>query len=76
MPETLTTQTPAELSTDEIAWIDRSLIDESMRTPVMFFFTTALTWLLAATVIGFICSIKLHSPGFLGDWSFLTYGRL
>ena len=56
MPESLTTPQPppAELSAEEIEWIDRSLIDESMRTPVMFFFTTALTWLLAATVLGVV----------------------
>ena len=80
MPESLTTSQTApaepEMSAAEIEWIDRSLIDESVRTPVMFFFTTAQTWLLAATVIGFICSIKLHWPSFLGNWSFLTYGRL
>jgi cytochrome c oxidase cbb3-type subunit 1 len=73
---TLTPAPAPEVSSAEIEWIDRSLIDASVRTPVMFFFTTAQTWLLAATVIGFICSIKLHSPGFLGNWSFLTYGRL
>src|SRR5882757_2283367 len=81
MPESLTSSLPTgasavEVNDAEIEAIDRSLIDESVRTPVMFFFTTALTWLLAATVIGFVCSIKLHFPTFLGDWSFLTYGRL
>ena len=79
MPESLTTTiqaAPPVMSETEIEWIDRSLIDASVRTPVMFFFTTAQTWLLAATLFGFICSIKLHWPTFLGDWSFLTYGRL
>ena len=52
------TETSAgELTAAEIEWIDRSVIDASVRTPVMFFFTTAQTWLLAATVIGFICSM-------------------
>ncbi len=79
MPETLTMQQTAperDMSATETEWIDRSVIDQSVRTPVMFFFTTAQTWLLAATLIGFVCSIKLHWPTFLGDWSFLTFGRL
>ena len=72
MPESMTTiqreapEAPT-MSEAEIEWIDRSLIDASVRTPVMFFFTTAQTWLLAATVFGFVCSIKLHWPGFLGE---------
>jgi cytochrome c oxidase cbb3-type subunit I len=79
MPDSLSTTISSaspRVSDLEIEAVDRSLIDASVRTPVMFFFTTAQTWLLAATVLGFICSIKLHWPTFLGDWSFMTYGRL
>jgi len=42
----------------------------------MFFFTTAQTWLLAATADRVCVLDQLHWPGFLGNWSFLTYGRL
>ena len=48
MPESPTssmeTTAPApDMSAAEIEWIDRSLIDASVRTPVMFFYTTAQT---------------------------------
>ncbi|MEA3188813.1 MAG: cytochrome c oxidase cbb3-type subunit, partial [Chthoniobacter sp.] len=74
------TQTAApasgELTSAEVEAIDRALIDSSTRAPVMFFFTTALTWLLAATFFGLVASIKMHSPEFLGNYSWLTYGRV
>src|SRR5438067_2032268 len=60
----------------ELEAIDRALIDVSTRGPVLFFFTTALTWLLAATAFGLVASIKMHTPGFLGNWSWFTYGRV
>ena len=54
--------------------LQRAAIDRSTRLPVLFFFTSAAAWLLAATLLGLISSIKLVAPGFLGiDW--LNYGR-
>ncbi|MES2709551.1 MAG: cbb3-type cytochrome c oxidase subunit I [Verrucomicrobiota bacterium] len=54
--------------------LQRAAIDKSTRLPVLFFFTSAAAWLLAATLLGLISSIKLVAPGFLGiDW--LNYGR-
>ncbi len=66
----------APISVAELDQVDRALIDASASGPVLFFYTTAITWLLAATVFGFISSMKMHSPEFLGGWSFLTYGRI
>lgn len=56
--------------------VERSIIDASTRGPVLAFFGTATLWLLLASLLGLIASIKLHSPGFLADWSVLTYGRV
>jgi cytochrome c oxidase cbb3-type subunit 1 len=56
--------------------VERALIDASARVPVLFFYTTALTWLLAATAFGFISSVKLHQPELLSTFSWLTYGRV
>lgn len=56
--------------------IERALIDRSTSTPVLTFFTTALGWLFISTVLGLISTIKLSSPNFLADWSWLTYGRV
>ncbi len=54
--------------------LQRAAIDRSTRLPVLFFFTSAAAWLLAATLLGLISSIKLVAPGFLGiEW--LNYGR-
>lgn len=64
------------VTSSEVEAIDRALIDASTRAPVMFFYTTALTWLLAATFFGVIASIKMHAPEFLGGWSWLSYGRV
>jgi cytochrome c oxidase cbb3-type subunit 1 len=56
----------------------RAAIDRSVKGPVLFLFANAAMWLLAATLMGLIASIKLVSPDFLNkDWLwFLNYGRL
>ncbi len=56
----------------------RAEIDRSARLPVLFFFTSAIAWLVAATFLGFIASMKAHWPGFLDFDSlhFMNYGRI
>lgn len=56
--------------------IERATIDASTAGPVLFFFGSAVLWLLAATALGFISSVQMHSPRFLADCPFLTYGRV
>ena len=56
--------------------VERAKIDASTTGPVLFFFGSAVLWLLAATALGFIASIQMHSPRFLADCPFLTYGRV
>ncbi len=51
-------------------------IDASIRFPLLTLIISASVWLIIATVVGFIASIKMHSPGFLADYSFLTYGKV
>lgn len=67
---------PEETQLDEDA-LKRAAIDRSARLPVLFFFTSAAVWLAISVVLGFIQSMKLHSPGFLDTpWLFfLNYGR-
>ncbi|MDP9291805.1 MAG: cbb3-type cytochrome c oxidase subunit I [Verrucomicrobiota bacterium] len=60
----------------EIARVERARVDTSARVPVLFFFTTAITWLFAATFFGTLASLKLHLPELLGNLSWLTYGRI
>jgi cytochrome c oxidase cbb3-type subunit 1 len=56
--------------------LERARIDASTSGPVLFFFGSAVLWLLAATVLGLISSVQLHSPEFLAGCPFLTYGRV
>ena len=62
--------TPAassEVTKRDIESVERALIDQSARGPVLTFFTTAIFWLLVSSVLGYIASKKLHAPsGVLG----------
>lgn len=51
-------------------------IDASVRAPVILLFGNALHWLLVASFLSLVASVKLVAPGFLGGVSFLGYGRL
>ena len=55
----------------------RATIDRSARLPVLFFFTSSALWLVVASALGFLSSMKLQSPAFLDyDWLyFLHYGN-
>ncbi|MFZ9854859.1 MAG: cbb3-type cytochrome c oxidase subunit I [Limisphaerales bacterium] len=51
-------------------------IDESCRGSVLLFFLSGMAWLLAGSVFALIASYKLHAPDFLGDFAWLTFGRI
>lgn len=51
-------------------------IDASCRLPVLLLFVSGLTWLLIGTVLAILASWKMHNPGFLADWAWLTFGRV
>jgi cytochrome c oxidase cbb3-type subunit 1 len=55
---------------------ERALIDASTRVPVLMFYASAMVWLLIGTLLAGFVSFKLHSPDWLSDVSFLTWGRL
>ena len=54
-----------KVSPRDIENIERSLIDQSARGPVLTFFTTAILWLLVACSLGYIASKKLHDPTYV-----------
>ncbi len=58
----------------EVRW--RAGVDESCRYPVLLFYASAVFWLLVGTVLAIIASVKMHSPGFLDSWEWLTFGRV
>src|SRR5438045_9609069 len=56
--------------------LERARIDASTRVPVLMFYASAMAWLLIGTLLAGFVSFKLHSPDWLTDVSFLTWGRL
>ncbi len=66
----------AEVTTSEVERVERALIDASTRLPVLVFYTSAIAWLLLATLLGCLTSFQMHSPDFLSGASFLTWGRV
>ncbi len=77
-PSTVAVALPAETSVtrSDVEQVERALIDASTRVPVLIFYTSAVVWLLVATLLTLLTSFKLHMPDLLGGVSFLTWGRL
>src|ERR1041384_4161385 len=51
-------------------------IDVSCSTPLMLLFFSAAVWLAIGTFLNVFASIKLHSPGFFANVSWLSFGRV
>jgi cytochrome c oxidase cbb3-type subunit I len=56
--------------------ITRIQIDRSCRQTVLGYYASAVFWLLFGTAAALISSIKLHNPEFLGNWEWITFGRI
>lgn len=56
--------------------LSRNQIDRSCRQTVMWYYVSAVAWLLIGSLLAIIASIKMHAPGFLGSWEWLTFGRV
>lgn len=46
------------------------------RGPLLLLVASAVFWLLVGTMLAFVASIQLHTPTFLGDTPWLTFGRV
>ncbi|MGI8433109.1 MAG: cbb3-type cytochrome c oxidase subunit I [Chthoniobacterales bacterium] len=68
--------TANEVTTSEVDRVERALIDASTRLPVMFFYASAIAWLILSTLLALVTAFKLHAPDTLADYAFLTWGRL
>jgi cytochrome c oxidase cbb3-type subunit I len=51
-------------------------IDASCRNTLLLLFGGSIFWLLVGTVLALLASWKLHSPDFLGQSAWLTFGRV
>lgn len=75
---TVATPAPAKpaVTPRDVENIERSLIDQAARGPVLTFFTTAIFWLLVSSVLGYIASKKLHAPDFIlgPEWLYKLVG--
>jgi cytochrome c oxidase cbb3-type subunit 1 len=54
----------------------REQADRSSSLPAFLLIVCAVVWLVVASFAGLISSLKLHWPEFLGDVSWLSFGRL
>lgn len=50
-------------------------IDSQARNALLLLVGSGLVWLVVSGVLALITSIQLHTPSFLADCSWLTYGR-
>ena len=51
-------------------------IDRSCRWPVGALIVSGACWLIIGSILALAASIKMHTPGFLDDWAWLTFGRV
>ncbi len=51
-------------------------IDASTRFALLGAVKASVFWMALASALGLICSVKLHTPSYLADLSFLTYGKV
>lgn len=66
----------SDVTSRDVEQVERALIDASTRLPVLFFYGSAIAWLLLGTLLAGFTSWKLHAPDLLADVGFLTWGRL
>src|SRR5882762_7960756 len=66
----------SEVTAHDVEQVERALIDASTRLPVLFFYGSAILWLLLGTLLAGLTSFKLHAPDLLANCSFLTWGRV
>ena len=73
MSNAIESQTGAPESS-RVTW--REDVDRSTALVVMLFFVSSVLWLLIGSGLALLASIKLHTPGFLADWAWATFGRI
>lgn len=70
-----TAPTTADQSPVPVRATDATPIDFAARGPLLLLIGSGLLWLVISGVLSLVTSIQLHSPHFLSQYSFLTYGR-
>ncbi|MFL6584137.1 MAG: cbb3-type cytochrome c oxidase subunit I [Chthoniobacterales bacterium] len=65
-----------DVSAGDVERVERALIDASTRVPVLMFYSSAVIWLLIGTLLGAFVSFRMHTPDWLSNVSYLTWGRI
>lgn len=73
MSATSSPATPASLLSPQTAQAETG---KSCPAPFLYLFGASVLWLLAASLLGLIASLKFHAPGFLASQPYWTYGRV
>ncbi|HWV98386.1 MAG TPA: cbb3-type cytochrome c oxidase subunit I [Candidatus Acidoferrum sp.] len=76
MAEVSSTQSTATGAPSAGSVIASAEIDLSCRVPLLILFLSAAVWLLVGSALALVASIKFHSPDFLAEQAWLTYGRV
>ena len=51
-------------------------LDQSASKPIIFFIVSSVIWLIIGSLFGLLVSFKFHTPEFLVQYDFLTFGKL
>lgn len=68
--------TGSQTAIDQEALALRAAADQSVAPLVLFFYCSAIVWLLVASSAGLTASIKLHAPDWLVNQAWLSFGNI
>ncbi len=68
--------TPGESTDEKRERLSRVQIDRSARRTVVWYYASAVFWLLTGSALALLASVKLHTPDFLSGAEWLTFGRV
>ncbi len=64
------------ITADSDELFERTIADQSSSSPVLFWLSSSMIWLVLGSVFGVIASLKLHLPDWLVTDATLTFGRI
>jgi cytochrome c oxidase cbb3-type subunit 1 len=69
------TNAPTSARPERVTSPEVTAIDTTARVPLLFLIGSGIVWLVVSGLLGLITAIQLHSPHFLSDCPWLTFGR-
>src|SRR5260221_6492284 len=68
------TAPPDPILTSDV--VTRIQIDRSCRQTVVWYYASAVCWLLLGSSLALVAAVKMHTPSFLVGWEWITFGRV